>query len=88
MTQVITYQLAYRSGLATLCSACVEGGAHGRGTLGPVSHGEHRGACEGRKHPRKLERRPSNWYSRCGTHACMRLTCADEHEYEPEQNEQ
>lgn len=55
MSRVVTYQLAYPTGSDTtvdLCDACVERGDHEAGALGPVSHGSHRGTCEGRRHPR------------------------------------
>jgi hypothetical protein len=50
-TDVITYQLAYRSTMqVSLCPACAERDDHGRGALGPVSHGLHAGRCQGLMH--------------------------------------
>jgi len=51
MATVVTYQLAYLSHRhVSLCAACVSRDDHEQGVLGPVSHGAHRGACEGRRH--------------------------------------
>lgn len=51
MDQVITYQLAYLSRIhVSLCAACVERDDHDCGSLGPVSHGRHRGGCDGARH--------------------------------------
>jgi hypothetical protein len=47
---VITYQRAYVPGQITLCDGCVEADDHGAGALGSVSHGAHRGECEGENH--------------------------------------
>lgn len=50
-TLVITYQLAYRLHIeVTLCAECVKRDDHDLGSLGPVSHGAHRGECESPRH--------------------------------------
>lgn len=55
--QVITYRLAYLERTVDLCAECVESGEHGAGALGPVSHGQHWGACEGEPHGREQRAR-------------------------------
>ena len=50
---VVTYQLAYQaSGLVDVCADCADRGDHELGSLGPVSHGAHRGECQSATHPR------------------------------------
>lgn len=49
--KVITYQLAYLTQKqVSLCNACVERGDHELGTIGPVQHGLHVGACQSPTH--------------------------------------
>lgn len=56
MSQVVTYQLAYISTReCNLCDACTTAGDHGCGTLGPVTHGRHRGTCDGAAHDQREE---------------------------------
>jgi hypothetical protein len=54
MAQVITYRLAYLNRSVNLCSACVDRGNHGCGSLGPVQHGMHSGDCDGARHGEPL----------------------------------
>ena len=57
---VVTYQLAYLSHRhVSLCAACVSRDDHEQGVLGPVSHGAHRGACDGANHGRDVAVRVS-----------------------------
>lgn len=43
--RVVTYASAYVQGAINLCPTCAR--TYAGATLGPVSHGLHRGTCEG-----------------------------------------
>lgn len=52
MSKVVTYQLTYRTHVGVeLCNRCVSEGDHEWGSLGPVTHGLHKGVCQGLNHP-------------------------------------
>lgn len=57
MSPVVTYRLAYLPLDVNVCAECVERNDHGLGTLGPVQHGLHDGACDSPGHgdPAKSE---------------------------------
>lgn len=50
-TLVVTYRLIYQPGHEVeLCAECADSETHEQGALGEVTHGAHRGYCEGARH--------------------------------------